>query len=95
VKDEVTPQMSQLMIRVDPVCDLRLTFRFARPSYARSSINGFWAGPSVGSAMTFTVPVQHLTKGVNVVELENMFPLAAASPLSVSSLDLAPACATP
>jgi hypothetical protein len=95
VKGEATLQMSQLMIRVDPVCDLRLTFTFAGPSYARSSINGFQAGPMVGSAMTFTVPVQHLAMGVNVVELENMFPLAAGSSLGVSSLDLAPACATP
>jgi hypothetical protein len=95
VKGESTPQMGQVMIRVDPVCDLRVTFTFAGPSYARFSINGFRAGPMIGDAMTFTVPVQHLTKGVNVVELENMFPLAAASPLSVSSLDLAPACATP
>lgn len=49
------------MLRVDPVCNLRLTFMFADQGYARCSINGFSAGPMNGNAMTFTIPVEHWT----------------------------------
>jgi hypothetical protein len=37
VKNEATLPMGQVMLRVDPVCDLRLTVTFADPSYARFS----------------------------------------------------------
>lgn len=87
--------MGQLMIRVDQVCDLALTLTFARPSYARLSTNGFAVAPMLGDTMTFTVPAEHLTRGVNIVELENMLPRALATPLYVSSLDLTPSCTVP
>jgi hypothetical protein len=90
-----TRSMGELMIRVDPVCDLALTFRFARPSYVRLSTAGFAAAPMIGDTMTFTVPAQHLTRGVNIVTLENMLPRVLGTPLYVSSLDLTPACTTP
>ncbi|MEO7731363.1 MAG: glycosyltransferase family 39 protein [Kofleriaceae bacterium] len=93
VKDEATPRLGLLMIRVERVCDLRLTFTFAGPSYAQLSIDGFATGPLIGNPMTFTVPARHLTKGVNVVELENMFPSVSGALLRVTALDLAPACA--
>jgi hypothetical protein len=93
VKGEVTPHLGQLMIRVDLACDLRLTFTFASASYARFSINGFSAAPMIGNPVTFTVPAQHLTKGVNLAALENLFPSASGIPLRVTALDLAPACA--
>lgn len=87
--------IGQLMLRVDPVCDLRLTFTFAKPSYARFSINDFTAGPTIGNPVTFTVPAEHLTKGVNILELQDMLPRASGSRLRVSSLDLEPACPSP
>jgi hypothetical protein len=90
-----TRAMGQLMIRVDPACDLALTFRFAKPSHARLSTNGFTVGPIIGDTMTFTVPAKHLIRGVNIVEVENMLPRALATPLYVSSLDLAPVCPAP
>jgi Dolichyl-phosphate-mannose-protein mannosyltransferase len=88
-------QLGQVMIRVDPVCDLRLTFTLAGTGYARFSINGFSTGPMLGASMTFTVPAKDLTRGVNVVELENLWPRASHVPLALSALDLAPACAAP
>jgi hypothetical protein len=90
-----TLSIGQVMIRVDPVCDLRMTFTFENPSYARFSINGFSTGPMIGNPVTFTVPVQHLRQGVNVVELENLWPRAFGVRLRVASLDLAPACGAP
>jgi hypothetical protein len=90
-----TRAMGQLMIRVDQVCDLALTFRFATPSHARLSTRGFTAGSMHGDTMTFTIPAQHLTTGVNIVELENMLPGTPAKPLYVSSLDLTQACPAP
>jgi hypothetical protein len=94
IRDVTTVPMAQLMIRVEPVCDLRLTFTFAKPSYARFSIGGFSAGPMTGTTAAFTVPGEHLTRGVNVVVLENMLP-SLFGRLQVTSLDLAPACAAP
>ena len=93
VTGEVTPQLGQIMLRIDPVCDLQLRFRFAGASYARSSIHGWSSGPLIGDRATFTVPRAHLHRGVNVVTLENLFPTAAGVRLRVTSLDLAPACA--
>lgn len=87
-----TVPMAQLMIRADPACDLKLTFTFAKPSYARFSVNGFAAGPMIGTSMAFIAPATHLTKGVNLVEIENMLPVVLGTPLYVSSLDLTPAC---
>ena len=46
-------------------------------------------------AATFTVPARHLTKGINVLELEDLMPRTFGVQLHVSSLDLAPACAAP
>ncbi len=88
----VTLPVGQVMIRVDPACDLRLTFTFANPGYARCSIHGFSAGPMFGKTATFTVPAAHLTGGINVVELEDLLPRALRARLEVASLDLAPAC---
>jgi hypothetical protein len=90
-----TRPMGQLMIRSDAVCDLRVTFAFAKPSYVQFSINGFTAGPLVGTTATFTVPVGYLTKGVDIVEIENMLPRLMATQLHVSSVDLTPACTAP
>ncbi|HEY0987028.1 MAG TPA: hypothetical protein VGD80_08250, partial [Kofleriaceae bacterium] len=87
-----TVPAAQLMIRADPACDLKLTFTFAKPSYARFSVNGFAAGPMIGTTMAFIAPAAHLTRGVNLVEIENMLPVALGIPLYVSSLDLTPTC---
>jgi hypothetical protein len=94
-KDVQMLPIAQVMIRVEPVCELRLTFTFATPSAVRFAINGFSTGPMIGNPMTFTVPIQHLTKGVDVVELEHMLPAVAGARLAVSSLELAPACTAP
>ena len=90
-----TISMGQVMIRVDPVCDLKMTFRLARPGYARASINGFSPGPLIGTTLTFVVPATHLIQGVNVVELQDLMPRISGSGLRVASLDLEPACTTP
>jgi hypothetical protein len=90
-----TLPMAQLMIRVDPACDLGLTFTLAKLGHARFSINGFTAGPIVGTTMAFTVPAKHLVPGVNIVEIENMMPLVWGAPLFALSLDLANDCKAP
>jgi hypothetical protein len=93
VKDERMIRVGQVMIRIESMCDLRLTFSFVRRSYMRFSINGFKAGPMFGDTVTFTVPAAHLAMGGNVVEIENVLPPIFGSPLAVSSVDLAPTCA--
>jgi hypothetical protein len=95
MKHEKEVLVGQLMIRADPACDLRLTFTFAGASQVRLSINGFGATSTPGRTATFTVPARHLTKGVNVLELEDLMPRTFGVQLHVSSLDLAPACAAP
>jgi hypothetical protein len=95
VPSAATLSMGQVMIRVDPVCDLRLTFTFAKPSSARFSINTFSAVPTIGNPVTFTVPAKHLTKGVNILEVQVMLPRAFGFRLRASSLDLEPACTAP
>ena len=90
-----TLQMAQVMFRVDPVCDLRITFAFATPSYARFSIHGFTTEPMNGNSLTFTVPAKYLTKGVNIMTIEQILPRRFTTPLRVSTLDLTPACTTP
>jgi hypothetical protein len=95
MKHEKEVLVGQLMIRADPACDLRLTFTFAGASQVRLSINGFGATSTPGRTATFTVPARHLTKGVNVLELEDLMPRTFGVQLQVSSLDLAPACAAP
>jgi hypothetical protein len=87
--------MAQVMLRVDPVCDLRLTFTFARPGSARFSVNQFSVGPTIGNPVTFTVPAKHLTTGINVLELQNSLPRVFGSSLRASSLDVEPVCAAP
>jgi hypothetical protein len=81
---------AQLMIRVDRVCDLRLTFSFATYSYARFSINGFSVTPAGGRTATFTVPAANLTAGINVIEIEPLLPRAVA--VHLASVDLASEC---
>lgn len=83
---------AQLMIRADPACDLRMTFTFAKPSWARFSINGLQSEPMVGTTMAFTAPASKLASGVNIVEIENMLPHALGTPLYMSAVDLAPTC---
>ena len=80
-----------MRIRVGPVAYPTLTLPVADPRYARFSINGRSAGPMIGKTATFTVPADHLTKGINVVEVENLLPRATGSRLRVFSLDLAAA----
>src|SRR6185503_16398871 len=95
VPDAQTRPMGQLIVRADPACDLRFEFRFARPSYARFSVNGFAVAPMIETTMAFTVPRAHLAGGIAMVEIENMMPLVLGVPLLVSSLDLTPVCAAP
>ena len=96
VKHEENIAAAQLMVRVDQVCDLRLSFTFATPSYLGLSLGGYHAAsPAPGRTATFTVPAANLTKGINVLELDNLVPRAFATPIHVVSLDLAPACAPP
>jgi hypothetical protein len=95
VPDTQTRSMAQLMIRVDPACDLGLTFRFARPSYARFSVNGFAVPSRIDTTMAFTVPRAHLTGGIAIVAIENLLPIIFGVPIYLSSLDLTPACAAP
>jgi hypothetical protein len=45
----------------------------------------------VGTTMAFTAPASKLAS-VNIVEIENMLPLALNTPLYVSAVDLAPTC---
>jgi hypothetical protein len=95
VPDARTRPMAQLIVRADPACDLGLTFRFAKPSYARFSVNGFAVAPMLDTTIAFTVPRAHLTGGIAIVEIESMLPVVLRSPLYLSSLDLTPACAAP
>jgi hypothetical protein len=95
VVPEATLPVAQVMIRVDPACDLQLTFTFTNPDYARFAINGFSAGPLFGKTATFTVPAAHLTTGINIVELEDQLPRALRAEQGVASLDLTPACPAP
>lgn len=94
VKHEAPVSVGRLMIRVDEVCDLRLTFTFAAPAFTRLSIGGFSATAPRGLTATFTVPAASLTKGVNVVDLENLIPRDYGTELPVVSLDLLPSCGT-
>jgi len=83
------------MIRVAPVCDLRMTFSLVGRSAVRYSINGFTAVPPPGASVSFVIPVAKLVQGINVVELENMAPQESGTTVYVSSLDLAPTCLAP
>ena len=95
VKNERPRQVAQLMIRVAPVCDLRMTFSLVGRSAVRYSINGFTAVPPPGASVSFVIPVAKLVQGINVVELENMAPQESGTTVYVSSLDLAPTCLAP
>jgi len=87
-------QVGQLMIRLDHACDLRLTARFAEAGVVRFNANGFSTQPVNGNPVTVTIPAGSLTTGVNLIELENLRPLAIGAPLRVLSLDLSP-CESP
>jgi len=53
--------MGQLMLRSEAVCDLRLTFAFAKRAMCGSRSTGS-RGPLFGNTATLTVPVRYLTK---------------------------------
>ena len=91
---EMSPT-GQLMLRIDQVCDLKLTFRFASTTYARVTIGGFAAIMAPGREATFVVPAAHLRRGGNVVEVENLLPRDFGTAIHVATLDVAPMCATP
>lgn len=96
VKHERDVPAGQLMIRVDRVCDLRLTFTFPSTTYARLSINGLQVTPPVPSrTLAFSVPANRVKKGANVVELESLIPQEFGLGLKVATLDVATACAVP
>ncbi len=80
VKHETFVNLGELMLRVDRVCDHRLTFAFTTPSFVRVSINGFSGSMLGGKSGTVTVPASSLRAGVNVLEVENLPWFATASP---------------
>lgn len=82
----------QLMLRVDRVCDLRLTFRFATTSYVRFRVGDFVTTMNAGTVATFTIPASSLKQGINVVELESLLPASVRTHLE--TLDIA-SCTTP
>jgi len=85
----------QVMIRVDRSCDVQLTFSFASPGYARFSLNGFATDKLFGNPIRFTVPASHVLPGINIVQLEDVLPMASGHRLRMTALDIAPACAAP
>lgn len=92
MKNEEHVQAGQLMLRLDRVCDLRLTFTFASLGYTRLSVNGFTTTAPPGGTATFDVPASYLARGVNVLELENLMPRDYGTALPVATLDLVPSC---
>ncbi len=92
VKGEALDQAGQLRFRLDEVCDLRLTFTFATVGHTRLSVRGFTVTAAPGRTATFSVPATYLTKGLNVVELENLVPRDYGTELPVVALDLVPSC---
>ncbi len=94
VKGEQVSQTGQLMIRIEQVCDYRLTFTFPVTAPTRLSIKGFTAVAPPGQTATFMVPARYLTKGTNLVELENLLPREYGTELPVATLDLVPSCGT-
>lgn len=95
VKHETFVNLGELMLRVDRVCDHRLTFAFTTPSFVRVSINGFSGSMLGGKSGTVTVPASALRAGVNVLEVENLLPVRYRVPLEVATLDIAPQCTSP
>lgn len=95
VKHETFVNLGELMLRVDRVCDHRLTFGFTAPSFVRVSVNGFSGSMLGGKSGTVTVPASALRPGVNVLEVENLLPERYRVPLEVTTLDIAPQCTSP
>jgi hypothetical protein len=94
VKHEEHVQRGQLMVKLDEACDTRFVFTFATSVYTGLSARGFTATAPPGRTATFFVPATHLTKGVNIIELENLVPRDYGTDLPVATLDLVPSCGT-
>ena len=95
VKHAETAQLGQLMLRIDQVCDLKLTFRFASTTYARFTLGGFTAAMAPGRVATFVVPAASVRRGGNLLEVENLIPRDFGTAIYVATLDVAPLCGAP
>jgi hypothetical protein len=88
-------RVGQVMVRLERVCDLRLTVAFSSPSEVRLAAGTFSSPKLSGNPVTVTIPAEALATGVNILELENVAPGSIGVRLRVSSMDLSPACASP
>jgi hypothetical protein len=84
---------AQLVIRVDPPCDQRLTIELGRPGAARISVAGFTSGFLAGSELTTQVPARALTPGLNTVTIESATPAPPGARLAVVAIEVVPMCA--
>lgn len=79
----------QVLIRVDEPCTLEVRVAFAGTTWARFAMNGFASEPLAGNPIRFTVPAEHVQRGLNVIDVENMLPLATGNRLRLTTLDFA------
>lgn len=95
VKHETFVNVGELLLRVDRLCDQRLTFELANKSFVRVSARGFEGTILGASKGTITIPASAFEVGVNVVEVTNLVPMDFRVGLEVVSLDIAPQCPAP
>jgi hypothetical protein len=92
VPDAPPVPAAQLVIRVDPPCDQRLTIALGRPGVARISVADFTSGPLAGTELTTRVPARALTPGLNTVTIESVTPAPPGPRLQVVAIEVAPIC---
>src|SRR6185436_6539940 len=92
VPDAPPAPAAQLVIRIDPPCDQRLTIALGRPGAARISVAGFTSGLLVGTELATRVPARALTPGLNTVTIESATPAPPGPRLQVVALEVVPLC---
>ena len=93
VPDAPPAPAAQLVIRVDPPCDQRLTIALGRPGALRISVAGFTSGLLAGTELTTRVPARALTPGLNTVTIESATPAPPGPRLQVVAIEVVPICA--
>ena len=88
-------QIGQLMIRLPQACDVRVTATFAGPTAVRFTASTFSTEQLIGNPATAMIPARALTRGVDIIEVESVWPAPIGTGPTLSTIDLAPECAAP
>jgi hypothetical protein len=88
-------QIGQLMLRLPQVCDVRVTATFGGPTAVRFTAGTFSTEQLIGSPATAMIPARAFTRGVDIIEVESLWPTPIGIGPRLSTIDLTPECAAP